>query len=274
MATLWQIKTKIWQEMEVNSDSTTYNDNRLRDMINEVSREILEGKVADELTWKYIQWNILDFNKWKTAFEVLPPKSLEKEIEIDDDEIYFNTEGYPDVWAVLIGDEVVEYSGKDADKITNCKGILSKHKVGTIIRPLYVLPRDLWKPLRMYKVINESEIETLYRDNENRLSRYYEIKEGYILTYWLKSGYTQYLEYTKVYEDLVNDTDESILPDSISMNILPFIAWGRMIKDEVLRIKLLTQWYNKIMTEYTKQGESLWKHKKIEWKRFGFSSLR
>jgi hypothetical protein len=48
--TLGQMKTKTWQEMEVNSDSTTYNTDRLRDMINEVSLEFLEGKVANELT--------------------------------------------------------------------------------------------------------------------------------------------------------------------------------------------------------------------------------
>jgi hypothetical protein len=58
------------------------------------------------------------------------------------------------------------------------------------------------------------------------------------------------------------------------LNIIPFICGGRLIKDEVLRVKLLNQWYNKLANEYAKQGETTGKPKGIQWKRFGFSSVR
>jgi len=57
------------------------------------------------------------------------------------------------------------------------------------------------------------------------------------------------------------------------LNIIPFIAWGRMIKDEILRAKLLTQWYNKLATEWIKAGEEVGKPKNIQWKRYSFSSI-
>jgi hypothetical protein len=74
------MKTKTWQEMEQNSDSTTYNANRLRDMINEVSQEFLEGKVSNELTGKYIQCNIFNFNKGKFAVEILSDIALPSDV--------------------------------------------------------------------------------------------------------------------------------------------------------------------------------------------------
>jgi hypothetical protein len=126
----------------------------------------------------------------------------------------------------------------------------------------------------MYKIFGNKETEILYRDPENSLDKFYELKDWYIYVYWLQAWDTYYVEYTKEYEPLVNDTDKTVLPDYIALNIIPFVSWGRMIKDEVLRVKLLNQGYNKVMTEYTKQWEDLWKPKWVNWKRFGFSSIR
>ncbi len=272
--TLWQIKTKIWQEMEVNSDSSTYNTDRLRDMVNEVGLEILEWKVANELTNKYIQWNILNFNKWKFAKTLISPKPLTDEVEIADTEILFDTTNYPTVWAILLGNEVITYTWKAADRITWVTWILSWHQKGTIVQPLYIVPADFWKPLKVYKFFDNKETEILYKDNINNLERYYEIKEWYLFFYWVLAWDTYYIEYTKKYVNLEDDTDETIFPDHIALNIIPFICWGRMIKDEVLRVKLLSQWYNKLATEFAKQWEDIWKPKWINWKRFWFNSIR
>jgi len=274
VVTLGKIKTKIWQEMEVNSDSSTYNTNRLRDMVNEVSLEILEGKVANELTGKYIQWNVLNFNKSKFAINILWPKALTGNVSLIDTEILFDTTDAPTTWAILLWDEVIVYTWKLVDRITWCTWILSTHKTWETIQFLYTLPEDFWKPLKLYKTFNNKETEILYKDNENNLSRFYEIKEWYLYTYWLQGWDVYYMEYTKIYENLVEDTDECIFPDHIALNIIPFICWGRMIKDEVLRIKLLNQGYNKIMTEYVKQWESIGKPRWVQWKRFWFSSIR
>lgn len=272
--TLWQIKTKVWQEMEVNSDSTTYSADRVRDMVNEVSLEILEWKVANELTNKYIQWNILNFNKWKFAKILISVQPLQEIVELSNTEILFNTTDYPTTWAILLGDEVITYTWKLADRITWCSWILSNHKKWEIIKPLYNLPEDFWKPIKLYKTFDNNITEINYKDNINNLSRYYEIKEWYLFLFWVTAWDTYYMEYTKSYTNMEEDTDESIFPDHIALNIIPFICWGRMIKDEVLRVKLLTQWYNKLSTEYAKQWEDIWKPKWINWKRFWFTSVR
>ncbi len=271
---LWQIKTKIWQEMEVNSDSTTYNNNRLTDMVNEVSLEILEGKVANELSGKYIQWNILNFNKWKFAITLLANKQLTNDVLITDVEIYFDTAWIPNVWAILLWDEVISYTWKTASSIIWCAWILSGHKIWETVVFLYNTPANFWKPLKLYKKFNNNEIDIPYKDNENNLEKYYEIKEWYLYVYWALNWDKYYVDYIKKYVNMVNDTDISVFPDHIALNIIPFICWGRMIKDETLRMKLLNQWYNKIMTEFVKQWEELGKPKWVQWKRFGFSSIR
>jgi len=243
-------------------------------MINEVSLEILEWKVSNELIGKYIQWNILNFNKWKFAKKLINPKPLTDEVEVWDVEILFDTADYPTTWAILLWNEVIIYTWKASDRITWVSGILSWHQNGTIIQPLYSLPTDFWKPLKVYKFLNNNEVEILYKDNINNLESFYEIKEWYLFMYWLDVWYTYYIEYIKSYTNLENDIDETVFPDNIALNIIPFICWGRMIKDDVLRIKLLSQWYNKLATEFAKQWEIVGKPKWINWKRFWFSSIR
>jgi hypothetical protein len=39
------------------------------------------------------------------------------------------------------------------------------------------LPDDFWKPLKMYKIFGNKETEILYRDPENSLDKFYELKD-------------------------------------------------------------------------------------------------
>ena len=271
---LGRIKERIRQEMEVNSDSTTYNGNRLKDMVNEVSLEILEGKVPDEITGRYIQGNIMNFNIGKVSMKIIGPKVLKSWIEPGDAEIFMDTKDLPESWAVLIGDDVVTYTSKTETSLIWCSGITIYQKAGTTVEILYSLPEDFWKPIKAYRRSCGKDVGLIYNDNLNYLQQYYEIKEGYIYYNGLRAEEIYYLQYSKKYQNLENDNDLSVFPDHLALNVIPYICGGRLIKDEVLRIKLLTQGYLKLQTEYAKQGEELGKPKHINWKRYGFSSIR
>jgi len=277
VVTLWEMKTKTWQEMEQNSDSTTYNTNRVRDMINEVSQEFLEGKVSNELTGKYIQLNVLNFNKWKFAITIIDSLTITAPIVVWDITVSVDTTTLPAIGAVMIWNEIIAYTSKNATTLLWVTGILSAHKSWDTVIPLYSVPTDYWKSVEVYSFLQNQKQVVSYRDSNGQLVRYYEEMSDwttkYINFFWMMTDDVYYIDYTKTYELLVDDVDESIFPDYMSLNIIPFIAWGRMIKDEILRAKLLTQWYNKLATEWIKAGEEVGKPKNIQWKRYSFSSI-
>lgn len=273
MVKLWDIKRKVRQEMEVNTDSTTYNNDRLRDMINEVSLEIVEWKVSNELTGKFIQGNVLESTMWKFAIQPIADLFLIEKLNKWDNRVWINTKDLDNEWAVLINDEVITYTSKDLNSIKDCKWVLSNHIKGSSVIPLYSVPDDFWKPIKMYRNKDNNKTEIFYKSTVNNIAKYYEIKNSYVYTYGLDYNTTYYIDYIKKYVPVEDNEDKLILPEHISLNILPYIVWGRLIKDEILRMKLLTQGYNKLVAEYTKQGEHIGRPKGISWKRFWFSSI-
>mgnify|MGYP003435135361 CR=1 FL=1 len=272
MQTVGDIKTRIRQEMEQNSDSTTYNSQRLLDMINEVGQEIREGKVSNELTNLYIQGNVLDFATSKFVVSPIDNLPINAPITTSSTEIEIDTTNLPTTGGILLWNEIISYTGKTATEITGVTGILSDHSIGEFAIILHKLPTNFRKPLKVYNFISQQEIEIQMKDSINNQYKYYEILDWYIYFYGTSKDKI-YIKYTTNYEYLTDDTDPSPFPDSIALNILPFIAGGRMIKDEVLRVKLLTQWYNKIATEYTRQWEKTGKPKGMGRKRFWFNSV-
>lgn len=272
MQTVGDIKTRIRQEMEQNSDSTTYNSPRLLDMINEVGQEIREGKVSNELSNQYIQGNVLDFATSKFVVSPIDSLPINAPITTSSTEIEIDTTNLPTTGGILLWNEIISYTGKTATEITGVTGILSSHSIWEFAIILHKLPTNFRKPLKVYNFIQEQEIEIEMKDNINRQYKYYQILDWYIYFYGTSKDKI-YIKYTTNYEYLTDNTDTSPFPDSIALNIIPFIAGGRMIKDEVLRVKLLTQWYNKIATEYTRQWEKTGKPKGMGRKRFWFNSV-
>jgi len=272
MQTVGDIKTRTWQEMEQNSDSTTYNSNRLLDMINEVGQEIREGKISNELSNTTIQGNVLDFATSKFVVTPINNLPINADITTASTEIEIDTTNLPTTGGILLWNEIISYTGKTATEITGVTGILSSHGEWEIAIILHKLPTSFWKPLKVYNFTNQQEIEIDMKDNVNRQYKYYQILDWYIYFYGTSNDKI-YIKYTTNYEYLTADTDQSPFPDNIALNILPFIVGWRMIKDEVLRQKLLTQWYNKMTTEFAKQWEKTGKPKGIGWKRFWFSSV-
>jgi hypothetical protein len=183
----------------------------------------------------------------------------------------------PSAWAILLWNEIVEYTSKDATKIMWVTWVLTSHKAWDSATILYKCPTDFWKTSDVFSFIDKNKQVLEYKDVNGQLRKYYETLENwankYIYFYWVTKDDKYYIEYTKTYTLLEDDVDESIFPDYISLNIIPFVVWGRMIKDEILRVKLLYQWYNKITTETIKQWESVGKPKTIQWKRYNFSSI-
>jgi hypothetical protein len=119
-------------------------------------------------------------------------------------------------------------------------GILSNHKAGEQAIVLYTLPTNFWKPQKVYNYISQKELEIPLKDNINNQYKYYEIIDSYIVFYGVQLE-TVYVKYTTEYTMLATDTDLSLFPANIALNIIPFICGGRLIKDEVLRVKLLNQ---------------------------------
>jgi len=264
--------------MEQNSDSTTYNKQRLTDMVNEVSQEIFTGKVSNELTGKVIELNTFAGIEDKFAVNIIGSIAIGGDITTASVEILMDTTNLPTTWAIMLGNEVIEYTGKEATKITGCTWILSSHKSGDIATVLYKCPADFYKTTKVYTFLSNKELEIAIKDNINNMYKYYYIVDGatakYIVFQWVITADPIYIKYKKEYTYLTDDTDVCVFDKNTALNIISFICGGRMIKDEILRVKLLNQWYNKLVVESAKQGEDTGKANGIGWKRFGFNSIR
>lgn len=280
MVTFAEQKTKAWQEMEVNSNSTTYNTDRMGDAINEIGREINEGRVYNELTSSYIEVNVLDESKGQTAFEVLESVVLQWDITVASTEILCNATNLPWAGAILIWDDIITYTSKTDTQLEGVSGILVNHYEGDTIAPVYEMPADFYKPLDLYFVRNSVEVHVEYQDSDWQLRVYYAIKKDSWKSYLYMVGNsynyrdTYYVSYIKEYSDLIEETDISMFRYAIAKDVIPFIAGWRTIKDPDLRVKLLTQWYGKMVNEGTKAWRNISKPKKVEWVRPWFSSNR
>jgi len=278
MATLWDIKTKTWQEMVVNSDSTTYNTDRLWNMINEVGEEIIQKRVFNELSNSYVLWSDLPFYNDKFPITIINDLVLTASVAIADIAISLDTTDLPDTWAVQILWDIIEYTGKTATEITWVTGILVAHAEWDTVIPLYNLASDFYKPIKMYKIVREEQVEILQKDVPNvQLRSYYDIVQKWD-NWYIKSKnldlWIYYIDYMKKYEAMTSDLDDSIFPDDIALNVIPFIVGWRLIKDQDLRVQLLSEWYGKLAWTYTKYGSKTSKQKKITYTRFWFSSLK
>ena len=264
--------------MVVNSDSTTYNSTRLDNMIDEVGEEIIQKRVFNELSNSAVLWQDLPFYNGKFSITIINNLVLTADVAVWATEISLDTTDLPDTWAIQILGDVIEYTSKTATQIEWVTGILVKHDEWDSVIPLYNLADDFYRPIKMYKIVSGEPVEILQKDEPNvQLRSYYEIVANWD-NWYIKSKnmsvWVYYVDYMKKYEAMVDDATDSVFPDDIALNVIPFIAWGRMIKDPDLRVQLLSEWYGKLAWVYSKYGSTSSKHKKITYTRFWFNSLR
>lgn len=275
--TLWDIITKIWDEMVQKSTSTTYNREKLVNMVNEVWQQITDKQVYNELTNNYIQVSDLPFVNDITAFTIIDNPTLTTAVAVWDTEIGCTTTDLDASGAIMLWWEVITYAAKTATEITGVSGILLAHDAGETVQKLYTAPSNFGKPLKFYKMSAWEEIEIKWKRESDSLVKYYNTitfwDEIYIITTSnVQGGY--YLKYAKSYTTLVGDTDTAIYPIDVAMNWLVFICAGRLIKDPDLRMQLLTKWYGNLTVSANKYNNQSGKSKKPRWKRFWFSSIQ
>ena len=277
MTNLSQMLTKTWLEMEQNSSSTTYNRERMVWLINEVWKSFIRGKTYNHTTDKHIELNIIPNNVEKICYQTLSQRVLVTEIDKTSTEIEFDTTDLEDSGAIYIDWEVIQYTSKQIDKILWVTWILSKHIVGSKIEIIFAIPTDLFKPITINWLFAWRNFEIKIKDPINPMATYYDLllknKKQFFRFYWLTIWTKVYVNYIKDYVNLVADLDESPFSDDVSLNIIPFIAGWNAIKDEVLRVKLLRQWFGKAIDESTSNWERNWKPQIINRKRFGFNTV-
>jgi len=277
MTTFWDQKTKTWSEMVQKSTSTTYDNTKVWNMINEVGQQIADKQVYNELTGQYIQISDLPFNNGLTAFQIISNPVTTLEVNVWDITIDCVTDDLESAGVVMIGWDIITYTSKSATQLIGVAGILLGHDAWSTVVKLYEAPSDFNKPLKFYKTNWLDEIEVKGKREWENLSKYYNTitigdKIYIIATNNVQGGY--YLKYAKSYTALTTDTQDSIFPSDIAENVIPFIAGWRMIKDPDLRIQLLTKGYGNLTIAANKYNNQSGKTKKPRWKRFWFSSIQ
>ena len=275
--TVWEIKTKIRAEMVQKSTSSTYTSSKLMDMINEVSEQITDKMVYNELINDNIQLSALPFNEDITAFNIIDNPVTTLATAVGDITIDCVTTNLLSSWFIQIAWDVISYTGKTATQLTGVNWILLSHDAWSDIKQLYSLPSDFWKPMKFYQVTNWVELEVRWRWESDSLSIYYDtmyIDDWEYLTTKNTGAWWYYMRYNKAYNVLSSDLEYSILPYDMAMNALVFICAGRLIKDPDLRVQLLTKWYGNLAVAASKYSNKSWDTKKPRWKRFNFSSIR
>jgi len=275
--TLWDVKTKIWEEMVQKSTSTTYSSTKLTNMVNEVSAQIFDKQVYNELTNRYIQLSDLPFNNKLTAYTIIDNPVLTSAIEAWDTEINVVTTDLDWSWTVMIWWDIITYNAKTATQLQWVSGILLPYDAWEEVIKLYPTPSDFNKPLKFYKMSSWNEVEVKWLRDWDSLTKYYNIVYSWDDTFIYTTSnisWWYYLKYTKDYTVLEEDTEEVELPRDIALNSLVFICAWRLIKDAELRVQLLTKWYGNLTVAANKYNNPSWKAKKPRWKRFSFSSIQ
>ena len=277
MTTFWEQKTKTWDEMVQKSTSTTYNDTKVGNMINEVWQQIIDKQVYNELTNTYIQISDLPFNNGLTAFTIISNPVLTADVDIVDVTIDCVTTDLEDDGSVMIGWDIISYTSKSATQLIWVTGILLPHYSWAVVTKLYEAPADFNKPLDFYSVTDWKNNSIRWKWEAEDLAVFYNTISFWDKIFIITSSNVQggyYLKYAKSYTSLTSDSASSIFPADIADNVIPFIAGWRMIKDPDLRGQLLAKWYGNLTIAANKYNNQSWTTKKPRWKRFWFSSIQ
>ena len=247
---------KLWEPSDITSSSAT---EVVIPKINDVIRRICSWKVYNLIEWGMIQGKYLPFLAWTSIINALTSRVLTQEVLVWDTKLYFDTTDLASSGSIIMWEVVFFYTVKTSTYI-EIPASEFKWDKWTTLRVLYDLPTDIDEPqaLRQWNI----EIWFVNDDNPITWTVYYSITGGKLYIKWVI--WKVVLKYKKKPTDLVDNTDECIIPDA--KNIIACISAGEVLYDleEIndAQSKLVSG-YSQLKEFYSKQASQVKKQNTI-----------
>ena len=234
MATRQQLIEATYVQLWEPSDSSNYTIDRVSQVLNSYINRICKKVVINPANWQKYQWWDLAFlqrQSWYTNLQVI---SLWDTLETTDVVATLDTTSLASSGAVMIGGDIVSYTGKTATTLTGVSWVDVEHTSWSSVYPLFTLPTGITRPFKMYVVSDDGrkqEIPAVDDRYPSGTSRNFSIvvdNDGteYLLFNGISSSDKVVLYYYETPDDLVNADDVCVIPDPYAMDILPrVVAW-------------------------------------------------
>lgn len=247
---------KLWEPSDITSSSAT---EVVIPKINDVIRRICSWKVYNLIEWGMIQGKYLPFLAWTKIINTLTSRILTQEVLVWDTKLYFDTTDLASSGSIIMWEVIFSYTVKTSTYIEIPASEFTWEK-GTVLRVLYDLPTDIDEPqaLRQWNI----EIWFVNDDSPITWTVYYSIISGKLYIKWVI--WKIVLKYKKKPTDLVDNTDECIIPDA--KNIIACISAGEVLYDleetNDAQSKLVSG-YSQLKEFYAKQASQVKKQNTI-----------
>ncbi len=250
--TLWNILTKVWDLLWQTSNSTNFSKSKVTEEINEVIRQCLRWRVTNLLNPNKIfrAWKLW-FLEWRTNVRYKAGWIATAILEVWDTELLTETtnlleSGYAEIWW-----DIINYTSKTSTELVWVTGQTVQHLVWENIKQLYVMPVELEKPKNVFKIVNNSNNVT---KTEIPLNSWietinYDIIKRWTITLlqltWFSDSDLIEVDYNKVFNDLVDDTDICPIPDDFWTSVIArLVAWSMWYDKSMPQAQaILNRWY-------------------------------
>lgn len=245
-----------WILREEQSESSAYPLILCDQYLNSAQMKICDGKVVNPLSRQVI-------SKWQLPFlfkEVFYSNIQNTSLTIDTT-IWAttlnvaDTTNFPTTWTLFIAGNIIPYTGKTLTTFTGCSDVLFAFQWWQSVDFAFTLPEDFSKALNLvYNNRFEMEMklyDNIYEDlnaykgtnwqnnrgtdpynSQYRINPFYTIKDNqYLLIYQMYNTWDIIkLRYEKLPTEMVDDTDESTIPNSIyAKGTIPYLAVAEML---------------------------------------------
>lgn len=238
--TFWDIKERIWEELGQTADSINFSDKIIGRKVNATIRLILKGRVTSLLDTNriYRAWNIWFLND-KTFYKIQWWWLSTWVFNVWDTSLPCTTESLLSSWFVQIWQEIISYSSKTDTTLEWCTWNLQSHLANETISQLYPLPIVADKPSNLYLIDVKTNRRTEIPYNEDiSYNTCYEIlnfgQQKLLRILWVQKDRIVEAKYTKIFTDLVNDTDLSPFPDNYWTEVVALLASWEMAFTKML----------------------------------------
>lgn len=268
------IITAVYYKMSQKTTSTTYDLTSLvKPKINSVISQICRGEYTNVLDNSILRGWKLPFLEAKKQYQRYIPAKLTALLTAGDTEINIDTTNYETTGAVIVKWNIINYTWKSATQLTWCTNVLVTTETETVY-PLYSFPWDIERPFNL-TIWNDWEQDFSFSDERenNRYVEYYTIRYDNENIPYLDIRYSWealfWLKYNRVVTDLVDNTDETILPNNYWLDVVAPIVAGELLRDKEQMEHsqaLLSNGYKKLKDMYSYYSRDIKDiRKKIFW---------
>jgi len=244
--TLWELKTNMYALMNDSSSNTTYTSNN-RDIkkINNVIKRVCSWYFKSALDAnRFFKTGDLSFLRGRQYFEFKKKIPCTTAITVGAITIDIDTTNLSSAGYIYSQWMVIKYTGKTPTQLTWVSWVIANFDVWTYFIQIYPFDAAIDKTYQLF-YLNEKNLEIDVLEVQREDDRYQREKirsfvvvfdeatwQRFIMVRWFKDGDRFLLKYYKNVTDLVDNTDETVIPDDYTSVIEAIAAWELMMESE------------------------------------------